>query len=142
MLANSLQLGIDLDDTKTLLQETKTLAALAEIFQGEDITFQFPVGPYRVDMYLPAYNIVVECDEHGHCQYNKKHEETRAQYIEDAIGCRFVRFDPDGNYYHTTAIIVSVSIFSKQPIRSVLFLLSLCKVLLLLLLLPLCRTYG
>ena len=45
MLANGL--GIDLDDTKTLLQETKTLAALAEIFKGENITFQFPVGPYR-----------------------------------------------------------------------------------------------
>ena len=87
------------NDTKTLLQETKTLAALAEIFKGEDITFQFPVGPYRVDMYMPAYNIVVECDEHGHRRYNKEHEDTRTQYIEDAIGCRFVRFDPDGECF-------------------------------------------
>lgn len=104
MLANGL--GIDLDDTKTLLQETKTLAALAEISKGENITFQFPVGPYRVDVYLPAYNIVVECDEHEHHRYNKEHKDMRAQYIEDTIGCRFVRFDPD-----------DASVFSKQPIR-------------------------
>ena len=92
-LANGL--GINMDDMKTVLQETKTLAALSEIFKGEDIKFQFPVGPYRVDMYLPAYNIVVECDEHGHRQYNKAHEDMRAQYIEDAIGCFFVRYNPD-----------------------------------------------
>ena len=97
MLANGV--GIDVDDMKTLLQETKTLAALAEIFKGEDITFQFPVGPYRVDMYLPAYNIVVECDEHGHRRYNKEHEDMRSQYIEDTIGCCFVRFDPDGKCF-------------------------------------------
>ena len=47
MLASGL--GIDLDDTKTLLQETKTLAALAEIFKGEEITFQFP-GCRRVEV--------------------------------------------------------------------------------------------
>ncbi len=97
ILANGL--GIDLGDTKTLLQETKTLAALAEIFKGENITFQFPVGPYRVDVYLPAYNIVVECDEHEHHRYNKEHKDMRAQYIEDTIGCRFVRFDPDGKCF-------------------------------------------
>ena len=82
------------------------MAALAEIFKGEDITYQFPVGPYRVDMYLPAYNIVVECDEHGHRRYKKEHEDMRAQYIEDAIGCRFVRFDPDGKCF--SAFPVSV----------------------------------
>ena len=79
---------------KTMLQETRILAELSEIFKREDIKFRFPVGPYRVDMYLPAYNIVVECDEHGYPQY-KDHEDMRVHYIEDAIGCFFVRYNPD-----------------------------------------------
>ena len=27
------------------------------------------VGPYRVDVFLPAYNVTVECDEHRHRHY-------------------------------------------------------------------------
>ena len=56
-LANGL--GINMDDMKTVLQETKTLAALSEIFKGEDIKFQFPVGPYRVDITPPCVGRIV-----------------------------------------------------------------------------------
>lgn len=56
---------------------------------------QHVVGPYRVDMYLPAYNIVVECDEHGHKYYDLEQERLREQYITNFLKCQWIRFNPD-----------------------------------------------
>jgi len=97
MLANGL--GVNLDDMKTMMQETKTLAVLGEIFKGEVIKLQHVVGPYRVDMFLPVYNVVVECDEHRHRHYTKEHEELRESYITDTLGCKWVRYNPDGKAF-------------------------------------------
>jgi len=96
-LANGLE--INLDDMKTMMQETKTLAALCEIFRGEVIILQHVIGPYRVDMYLPDHNVVVECDERNHKHYGKEQEELRTHYIENALNCHWVRYDPDGKAF-------------------------------------------
>ena len=93
VLAN--QLGVNLDDMKTMMQETKTLAALGQMFKGETLKLQHIVGPYRVDMFLPEYSIVVECDEHRHMHYTKEYEEMRQLYITDKLKCKWVRCNPD-----------------------------------------------
>ena len=96
--------GVNLDDFKCMLHETRTLAVLTKVFRGEDIRLQFTVGPYRLDMYLPAYKIAIECDENNHKYYDKQHDAMRSQYISKSLGCVWIRFDPDAHGFSVLAI--------------------------------------
>lgn len=59
-----------------------------------DVRFQYVVGTYRVDMFLPAHNIVVECDEYDHPSYSESEDADRTEYISRELKCRWVRYDP------------------------------------------------
>jgi len=60
---------------------------------------QFIVGRYRVDLYIPNINLVVECDEEGHSDYNKNREIARQKYIENQLTCTFYRINPNDPAY-------------------------------------------
>jgi very-short-patch-repair endonuclease len=60
----------------------------------EEIELQYvvknDVSYYAVDFYLPSINVVIEYDEHHHI-YRKKEDTIRQKYIEDKLGCNFIR---------------------------------------------------
>ncbi|KAK9831243.1 hypothetical protein WJX74_009122 [Apatococcus lobatus] len=63
------------------------------------VLFKFALQPFlcglgTVDLYLSKPKIAVECDEHGHSAYNQLQERQRQTFIEEQLGCTFVRFNP------------------------------------------------
>ena len=56
--------------------------------------FNFMLENTRVDMYLPEYNIAVECDENNHSGYSSKEESKRFSVISAALHCDWIRYDP------------------------------------------------
>ncbi|MGL5752100.1 MAG: Rha family transcriptional regulator [Paraclostridium sp.] len=55
---------------------------------------QYNVDRYRIDFYIPEYNIAVEYDEEQH--YNKvnmKLDMEREKYIKSKLNCEFIRCD-------------------------------------------------
>ncbi|MGL5051261.1 MAG: Rha family transcriptional regulator [Fusobacteriaceae bacterium] len=59
-----------------------------------EIDKQFNVDGYRVDFYIPSKNICVEYDEKQHfTSMNVDKDLERQRYIEDKIGCKFIRCD-------------------------------------------------
>lgn len=82
-------------DRVEVAEESRTLETICHAIKGfTDFRQQYPVGPYKVDIYLPDLNIVVECDERGHSGYSQFKEVIREQFIIQRIGCRFERYDP------------------------------------------------
>jgi very-short-patch-repair endonuclease len=55
---------------------------------------QYPVEPYKVDIYLPNIDMAVECDERGHTRYSPLEEIVREQFIIQRLACSFERYDP------------------------------------------------
>ena len=51
---------------------------------------QYQVGNYRIDLYIPKYNLAIEIDEEEH-KYKKDYDLKRQSYIENQIHCKFVR---------------------------------------------------
>lgn len=64
-----------------------------------------PVGPYRIDLYLPTLNIAVECDELDHTRYDASEEAERQAFIERALGCRFIRYNPQAAGFNVGSVI-------------------------------------
>jgi len=67
---------------------------------------QYYVAPYKVDLYLKDLNIAIECDERGHKNgYYGLDEEMRQKTIENALGCQFIRFNPDDKNFNIGDVI-------------------------------------
>ena len=82
-------------DRVEVAEESKTIDEICEAIKGfTEFRQQYPVGPYKIDMYLPDLKIGVECDERGHAGYSEFKEAIREQFIVQQIGCRFERYDP------------------------------------------------
>ena len=46
-------------------------------------------------MYFHDYKLAVEIDENGHCDRNIDRKIKRQRVIEQELGCKFIRIDPD-----------------------------------------------
>ena len=53
---------------------------------------QYPVESYRIDLFIPKYNIAIEIDEEEH-KYKKDYDLKRQSYIENLIHCTFIRIN-------------------------------------------------
>lgn len=99
--------------------EGSTLKCISDTFQGEEIYFQYTVNDYRVDMYLPGYNLVVECDEPHHLNAtNANADMVRQKSIEDAIGCTFIRFKPRSDGFNIFDVLNKIYNHIRQHIKN------------------------
>lgn len=56
---------------------------------------EYPVGPYKIDIYIPELELAIECDERNHSGYCPFEEEGREDYIKGKLGGTFYRHNPD-----------------------------------------------
>lgn len=61
--------------------ETQWRIAIARMFQGFNLKYNFPVGKYRVDFFVEEFQLALECNEYGHHSYNPQEEAKREKLI-------------------------------------------------------------
>jgi very-short-patch-repair endonuclease len=86
-------------------QEASSLLTITKAFVQLQMMIQYRVGPYRIDLYIPKYKLAVECDEHDHSAYPGQDEAARQTFIESALGCTFIRFNPDAQEFNIGTVI-------------------------------------
>jgi len=82
-------------ETIVFRKEQEYISSIKETFYYMKCKSQFPVGSYYIDLYIKDYNLAIECDEFNHRDRDPLYEEERQRYIEDKLGCHFIRFNPD-----------------------------------------------
>ena len=100
-------LGIEIGGYNNVRKEQCTLLQIMQAFNGEDMQRQYPVsrGKYRIDLYFPEYRLAIECDEYGHIDRPIGYDEDRQQYIENELGCHFIRYNPDSEDFSIFKVI-------------------------------------
>ena len=78
--------------------ESMALYALHYALRDVEIISQYKVGLYFIDAYIPAANLAIEIDEEYH-ENNKTKDNQRQQFIENSLGCTFIRVDVQKNFY-------------------------------------------
>lgn len=99
------EVGTFFIDNVALSKEQETVGQITRAFQHHAAIKQYRVGGYFIDLYFPEFCIAVECDEYGHVNYSPKEEYQRQKYIEDALGCRFIRYNPDDKNFNVGDVI-------------------------------------
>ena len=61
----------------------------------ENIHSQYNVLRYRIDLYFHDYKLAIEIDKNGHSDRNINYKIKRQNVIEQEIGCKFIRIDPE-----------------------------------------------
>ena len=56
---------------------------------------QYNVLGYRIDLNFHDYKLAIEIDENGSSDRNIDNEIKRQKTIEQNLGCKFIRIDPD-----------------------------------------------
>jgi hypothetical protein len=107
-------LGIDIYSYKPPIKESNYIGAIMKSFPGEKFLLQYtPDGlTYRIDAYMPEYNIAIECDENHHA-LNTKQDLARQANITEELGCRWVRFKPDDLNFDIFETIGAIHLFIK-----------------------------
>lgn len=86
--------------------EEKTIPYIIESFKDVyNPIYQYKVGNYFIDLYIPELNLVIECDENGHRFYDKQKELEREQYIKNKLGCEFIRYNPNDKNFKVTDVV-------------------------------------
>jgi very-short-patch-repair endonuclease len=90
---------IDVANTKLLHVETETVHYIMRAFQGVKMISQFCIDGdrrYVIDLYFPLHKVAVECDEENtHSIMRFEADMDREKYIEQKLGCTFVRYRPE-----------------------------------------------
>ena len=94
------KLGINVNHILNTRKEQDSIHAILKTFKGENMLTQYSVGTYRIDLYFPDYKLAIECDEYDHSDRDQEYEQTRQHYIEDKLGCKFIRYNPDSKNYN------------------------------------------
>ncbi|WP_371538428.1 hypothetical protein OG210_21995 [Streptomyces sp. NBC_00466] len=82
--------------------ETEVLRILAAALKPLEFVEEHRVGEYTVDAYLPGINVVIERDR---SLLDRNAEWWRQTFIEDRLGCSFVRFDPKRRDFNVGDIV-------------------------------------
>ena len=83
-------------------------------FGGEKICTQYSLDGYRIDLYFPGCKIAVECDEFGHCERDIEYEVKRQKYIEEKLGCKIIRHNPDAEGFNLFKVINQIFLVIQQ----------------------------
>jgi very-short-patch-repair endonuclease len=87
------------------------LEAISKSFPDVEKYTQFKVGPYRVDMYIEDYDLVIECDEYNHRDRDPQEEKEREKFIISELNCEFIRFNPDQKNFSIFEVIATIHKF-------------------------------
>ena len=77
-----------------MTQEQSVSTKFDIYFNTEDKLFQHSVLGYRIDLYVPKYQLGMEVDELGHCTIDIKSEIEIQKKIEKELDSKFKRIDP------------------------------------------------
>lgn len=89
------ELDIDITLHSKLYKEQEYIGYIIKTFAHLEHKEQFTVDKYRIDLYFPDKKIAIECDELGHNDRDSILEAEREEHIMAALGCKFIRFNPD-----------------------------------------------
>lgn len=96
--------------------ETQTIGFIANSFCEIVVCKrQHTFAQYKVDLYFPDHNLVVECDENNHDDRDADKEKTREDFIL-SLGKTMIRFNPNHNKFDLSFALREINrvIFSKN----------------------------
>jgi very-short-patch-repair endonuclease len=90
--------------------ENSTIGFIVNSLQGlVDMKRQQKFDKYKVDLYFPAYKLIVECDEDNHRDRNPEDEKVREEFLV-SLGNTMIRFNPSDNSFDLSDVLRKINV--------------------------------
>ena len=89
-------------------------------FEGQNMQAQCNVLNYSIDLYFHDYKLTIEFDENGHRDRNIEHKIKRQKTINQELGCKFIRNDPDKEEFDIFKTVNEIFRHVKQSAKKTL----------------------
>ena len=80
---------------------------------------QYNVLSYIINLYFYGYKLAIEIDKNGHSDRNIDYEIKRHKGIEQELGCKFIRIDPDKEDFDIFRAINEIFRHIKQSTKKI-----------------------
>ena len=87
------------------------------VCSGENISLQHSVLSYEIDTYFSEHKLAIEIDELGHTDRDINKEIARQTAIENNLGCKFIRINPDKKNFNVVVEINKIFNHIKESIN-------------------------
>ena len=88
-------IGIDTTFISFACVEASSIHQIITTFSGEIMIEQYKINNYIIDLYLPKYNLAIECDEKYHKNISKRIEDCQREIaVASLLHCSFIRYEP------------------------------------------------
>jgi very-short-patch-repair endonuclease len=88
--------------------EASYIRILEASFDFCKIEKQYVIDVYKIDMYFVEYKLAIECDEEIIHRSKLEQDSKRQQIIENLLGCKFIRFNPNEKYFNIGNVICQI----------------------------------
>ena len=78
-----------------LTKEQSVLARIMSSFEGENMETQYNALGHKIDLYFYYYKLAIKIGKNGHSDRYIYYEIKRQKAIEQELGRKFIRIDPD-----------------------------------------------
>lgn len=93
---------------------------LSDLLKGMNLDFEYQKnvlnGKYRIDFYIPKYNLAIEYDEFHHT-YNKGKDKQREDEIKIELSCDIIRLDYTNSDAYNCGLIINYIISKNERIN-------------------------
>jgi very-short-patch-repair endonuclease len=91
--------------------ENSTIGFIKNSFEGVvNMIRQQKFDKYKVDLYIPEYKLIIECDEKNHNDRNIDYEKTREDFL-IGLGNSMIRFNPSDNNFDLSFVLREIHLF-------------------------------
>ena len=102
-----------------LTKKQSVLTKIMSSFEEENMKTQYNVSSYRIGLYFHNCKLTIETDENGHSDRNTDYEIKRQKAIEQGLGCKLIRIDPDKEDFDTFRAINEILRHIKQSTKKI-----------------------
>ena len=88
-----------------------------DAYEGENMQTQYSVLGYRINLYFHDYKLAIEVDEKDHKNRNINHEMQRQKALERKLSCKFIRINPDKEYFNIFKAISEIHRHIKKSTK-------------------------
>jgi len=101
--------------------EADTIKCIMETFKDREMSRQYRVNTYFIDLYFINEKLAIECDEPQHnTPTGISKDSIRQTYIENSLGCTFIRYSPYSQGFNMYNVLNQISTYLanwKETIR-------------------------
>jgi very-short-patch-repair endonuclease len=94
----------------------KELENFIKTIYNLEVKTQYPVKNYKLDFYIPKFNLAIEFDEKHH-KYQKEEDKKRENEIKDILNCKFVRVSEEQSIGEQLGLVIKT--INEKPKKEI-----------------------